>query len=99
MRAWASQAVSWKSPAGRSAFGKARMQLGWEVLGKLFAALAKPLGAAQLDADCCFWRGRRVLAIDGTTFALPVNQELESEFGGQIANDGSQARVGYPGPV
>jgi hypothetical protein len=37
-----------------------------------------------------------VVAIDGTTFALPVNQELESEFGGQIGNDGSQARVGVP---
>src|SRR3977135_2666308 len=96
MRELATQAVSWKSPAGRSAFGKARMQLGWEVLAKLFEALAKPLGEAQLDADCCFWRGRRVVAIDGTTFALPVNEELETEFGGQIANDGSQARVGVP---
>ena len=55
------------------------MQLGWEVLAKLFEALAKPLGEAQLDADCCFWRGRRVVAIDGTTFALPVNEELETE--------------------
>ena len=96
MRELATQAVSWKSLAGRSAFGKARMQLGWEVLAKLFEALAKPLGEAQLDADCCFWRGRRVVAIDGTTFALPVNEELETEFGGQIANDGSQARVGVP---
>jgi Insertion element 4 transposase N-terminal/Transposase DDE domain len=96
MRALATQAVRWKSPAGRSAFGKARMQLGWEVLEKLFEALAKPLGDAQLDAHCCFWRARRVLAIDGTTFALPVNEELETEFGGQIANDGSQARVGVP---
>jgi hypothetical protein len=96
MRELATQAVSWKSPAGRSAFGKARRHLGWEVLAKLFEALAKPLGDAQLDADCCFWRGRRVVAIDGTTFALPLNQELETEFGGQIANDGSQARVGVP---
>ena len=96
MREVATQAVKWRSPTGRSAFGKARMRLGWEVLEKLFGALAKPLGDAQLDADCCFWRGRRVLAIDGTTFALPVNEELETEFGGQIANDGSQARVGVP---
>ena len=96
MREVATQAVKWKSPTGRSAFGKARMRLGWEVLEKLFGALAKPLGDAQLDADCCFWRGRRVLAIDGTTFALPVNEELEAEFGGQIANNGSQARVGVP---
>lgn len=96
MREVATQALKWRSPAGRSAFGKARMRLGWEVLEKLFGALAKPLGDPQLDADCCFWRGRRVVAIDGTTFALAVNQELETEFGGQIANDGSQQRVGVP---
>ncbi|HKF15778.1 MAG TPA: transposase domain-containing protein, partial [Candidatus Dormibacteraeota bacterium] len=64
MREVATQALKWRSPAGRSAFGKARMRLGWEVLEKLFGALAKPLGDPQLDADCCFWRGRRVVAID-----------------------------------
>src|SRR4030081_888116 len=96
MREVATQAVKWKSPTGRSAFGKARMRLGWEVLEKLFGALAKPLGDAQLDADCCFWRDRRVVAIDGTTFALPLNQELETEVGGPVAKHGSQARVGVP---
>lgn len=96
MREMATQAVQWKSPAGRSAFGKARMRLGWEVLERLFGALAQPLGDPQLDADYCFWRGRRVVAIDGTTFALAANQELETEFGGQIANDASQQRVGVP---
>jgi hypothetical protein len=96
MRELASQALNWRLPAGRSAFGKARMRLGWEVMERLFRALAKPLADAQLDADCCYWRGRRVLAIDGTTFALPVNDELEAAFGGQIANDGSQRRVGPP---
>src|SRR5215469_6687379 len=66
MREVATQALKWRSPAGRSAFGKARMRLGWEVLEKLFGALAKPLGDPQLDADCCFWRGRRVIANDGS---------------------------------
>ena len=96
MRELATQAMKWKSPAGRSAFGKARMRLGWEVLEKLFGALAQPLGDPQLDADYCFWRGHRVVAIDGTTFTLAANQELETEFGGQIANDASQQRVGLP---
>jgi hypothetical protein len=96
MREMATQALRWQSPAGRSAFGKARMRLGAEVMERLFGALARPLGDQKLDADWCFWRGRRVVAIDGTTFSLPVNQELESEFGGQIANDGSGRRVGVP---
>jgi hypothetical protein len=93
MRELATQAVRWQSPAGRSAFGKARMRLGSEVMEGLFRALAKPLGNPKLDADWCFWRERRVVAIDGTTLQLPVNEELESEFGGQIANDSSKRRV------
>jgi hypothetical protein len=96
MRGLASQALRWQPPAGRSAFGKARMRLGSEVMERLFEALARPLGDPRQDADWCFWRGRRVVAIDGTTFPLAVNQELESEFSGQIANDGSRRRVGVP---
>jgi hypothetical protein len=94
MREFATQAVKWQSPVGRSAFGKARMRLGSEVMEGLFGVLARPLGNQKLDADWCFWRERRVVAIDGTTFPLPVNQELETEFGGQIANDSSKRRVG-----
>jgi hypothetical protein len=96
MRELASQSLNWRLPAGRSAFGKARMRLGWEVMEGLFRALAKPLGDPKLDANCCHWRSRRVLAIDGTTFPLPVNDELEAVYGGQIANDGSRRRVGAP---
>ena len=96
MREVATQAVPWQSAAGRSAFAKARMRLGSEVMEGLFRALARPLGNQNLDADWCFWRGRRVLAIDGTTFPLSVNQELEAEFSGQIANDSSRRRVGVP---
>jgi len=96
MRELATQAVQWQSPAGRSAFGKARMRLGSEVMEGLLEALARPLGNPRLDADWCFWRERRVVAIDGTTFQLPITEELETAFGGQIANDSSKRRVGVP---
>ena len=61
MRELATQAVQWQSPAGRSAFGKARMRLGSEVMEGLLGALARPLGNPRLDADWCFWRERRVV--------------------------------------
>jgi len=72
------------------------MRLGSEVMEGLLGALARPLGNPRLDADWCFWRERRVVAIDGTTFQLPVTEELETAFGGQIANDSSKRRVGVP---
>jgi hypothetical protein len=97
MRHLAAQALSGHpSAAGRSAFGQARMRLGWEVMERLFRVLAKPLGDPTRDADTCFWRGRRVLAMDGTTIELVVNPELEKAYGGQISNDGCRRRVGPP---
>jgi hypothetical protein len=81
--------------ANKSAFVRARLRLGWEVMEQLFRALARPLGDADRD-DCCFWRGLRVVSLDGTTFELPRNRELETAFGGQRANDGTHRRVGAP---
>src|SRR5262252_1910982 len=46
MREVATQAPKWRSPAGRSAFGKARMRLGWEVLEKLFWSPRQALGGS-----------------------------------------------------
>ncbi len=81
--------------ADKSAFAHARQRLGWEVMEQLFRAVARPLGEPERD-DCCFWRGLRVVALDGTTLELPRHQELENGFGGQIANDGSGRRAGAP---
>src|SRR5437879_11830039 len=72
------------------------MRLGSEVMEGLLGALARALGNPRLDADWGFWRERRVVAIDGTTFQLPITEELETAFGGQIANDSSKRRVGVP---
>lgn len=81
--------------AHKSAFVRGRLRLGWEVLEGLFRALAQPLGDPSRD-PCCFWRGRRVVALDGTTLELARNDELERAFGGQKDNDRSGRRVGPP---
>jgi len=86
---------AWAAPH-KAAFVRARQRLGWEVMEHLFRALARPLGEPTRD-QACFWRGRRVVAIDGTTIELALNPELERAFGGQLARtaDGPQ-RVGPP---
>jgi len=85
---------SWVAPH-KSAFMRARQRLGWEVMERLFRVLARPLADPARD-HACFWRGRRVVALDGTTAELAVSPELEQAFGGQIANDGTGRRVGPP---
>lgn len=80
----------------KSAFARARRRLGWEVMEGLFRALAQPLADVTRDkwAD---WRGRRVVAIDGTTLELPRNEELERAFGRQRDHEGRGGRqIGPP---
>ena len=71
---------SWTAPS-RSAFAQARQRLGWEVMESLFRAQAMPLAGPAMG--CCFWRGGRVMALDGTTFELADLPELWEVFGGQ----------------
>src|SRR5437660_55438 len=54
---------AWTAPH-KSAFLRARQRLGWEVMERLFRALARPLGEPARD-QACLWRGRRELA-DGS---------------------------------
>jgi hypothetical protein len=81
---------AWPAP-NRSAFAQARQRLGWEAMESLFRAQAMPL--ATPEAACCFWRERRVMAIDGTTIELANRPILWEEFGGQIAKG---QRIGAP---
>ena len=80
---------SW-SPPHKSTFAKARLRLGWEVFERLFRALARPLADPQRDSGC-FWRGRRLVAIDGTTIEVALVPEIEKEFGGPVTSGGAAA--------
>ena len=79
---------SWQAP-NKSSFGRARAKLGWEVMQGLFLALATPLAVGDEPWAC--WRGRRLVAIDGTS--LELSGELEEDFGGAFRNG---ARTGSP---
>lgn len=81
----------WLIP-NKSSFSRARVRLGKEVMERLYRALAKPL--ADERAEGCWWRGRRVMAIDGSTGDLAHNPELEAAFGGPTSHQGQ--RTGAP---
>jgi hypothetical protein len=55
--------------ANRSSLCRARSRLGEEVLESLFRQVAGPL--ATPDTPGAWWRGLRLLALDGTRFELP----------------------------
>lgn len=62
-----------------SAFTKARARLGVTPLRDLFHTLAAP--DAPPDAPGAFWRGLRLMGIDGTTFDLPDTPDNARVFG------------------
>ncbi|MGC9219749.1 MAG: IS4 family transposase [Solirubrobacteraceae bacterium] len=78
---------TWEVPS-RVAIAKARQRLGREPLELLFAAVASPLaGQATRGA---FYRGLRLMSVDGTCLDLADTPENDAEFG----RPGSSRRVG-----
>jgi hypothetical protein len=78
-----------------SAFTKARRRLGVAPLRELFTALARPLAAPGTPG--AFYRGWRLMGIDGTTFDMPDTPANARAFGRggnqRAANAFPQVRV------
>ncbi|MER5474412.1 IS4 family transposase [Streptomyces sp. NPDC002685] len=68
----------WHVPAKSSLF-RARQRLGFEPLQVLFAATAKPM--ANESTPGAFWRGLRLLAVDGTCWDVPDTEANQAAFG------------------
>jgi hypothetical protein len=62
----------------RSAFSYRRSQLGSELLQELFASLAGPKATAQTPT--AFWKGMRLLAVDGTVESVPDTPSNREAF-------------------
>jgi hypothetical protein len=77
--------------ADKSAITKARTRLGPAPLKELFARVARPL--AEPDTPGAWYRGRRLVRLDGTTIDLPDTPDLEARFGRPGAARGSS---GFP---
>jgi hypothetical protein len=79
---------SWQVPTTK-AITRARERLGPEVLQRLFAEVARPLASEQ--AKGAWYRGWRVLAIDGTTLDVPDTEANQRAFGRPATHRGEQA--------
>ena len=69
---------AWHVPAKSSLF-RARQRLGSEPLRVLFATTAKPMATEATPG--AFWRGLRLLAVDGTCWDVADSEANEAAFG------------------
>lgn len=87
---WAARGVTVGIPS-EEALSNARTRLGPAPLRLLFEAVAGPLaGPASPGA---FWRGRRVLSVDGTTLDAPDTEANWERFGGPATKDAAGGRL------
>jgi Insertion element 4 transposase N-terminal/Transposase DDE domain len=75
--------------ATKSSITKARRRLGVAPLAELYRRVARPL--AQPGLPGCFFRGRRLVSLDGTTIDLPDAPDLVTRFGRPAASRGESA--------
>ena len=75
--------------ASKSAITRARSRLGAAPLQQLFERLARPF--ATLGAPGAWYRGRRLVSLDGTTLDLPDAPDLEARYGRPGASRGASS--------
>lgn len=73
------------------AISLARGRLGDKPLKLLFEQSARPVGTASMDG--VFWRGRRLVAVDGTVFDLPRCAANQAEYAVPAGGALPQARL------
>jgi hypothetical protein len=82
---------AWQVPTTK-AITRARQRLGAEPLRRLFVEVARPL--ATQDTQGAWYRGLRVLAIDGTTLDVPDSPANAQAFGRPATHRGE--RTAFP---
>jgi hypothetical protein len=92
---WAARGITVVVPS-EEALSRARARLGPVPLRLLFEAVAGPMATA--DTPGGFWRGRRVLSLDGTTLDVQDTAANWARFGGPGTADesGRAVRGGFP---
>ena len=89
------QAARLCKPPGKSALSRARSRLGARPLRQLFLAVSRPL--AQTATRGAFYRGKRLMIIDGQTLLLPDTPTNQKAFGKKKSRRfGRMVPAGYP---
>lgn len=76
-------------PAGKAAISRARTRLGVEPVKELYDGVVKPV--ADANTQGAFYRGWRVVALDGFTLATPDTVANEQAFGRPESPSGGQS--------
>jgi hypothetical protein len=71
--------IAGRSVASEAAITKARKRLGAEPIRRLFEDLAKPVGKKTTKG--CWFRGRRVVSLDGSTLHLQDSEANDRAYG------------------
>lgn len=90
MRRWVG---AWQVPT-TGALTQARARLGAAPMRALFERVARPLAAPGTPGS--WWRGLRLVAIDGTTLDLPDTEANEAEFARPGSGRGEGGAGAYP---
>jgi hypothetical protein len=75
--------------ASKAAISQARQRLGPEPLRRLWEAVARPMAGPQTPGAC--YRGQRLVALDGSTLAVPDTAANRQHFGKPGASRGETA--------
>jgi len=67
------------SIATKGAISRARTRLGWKVMAALFRSVARPLATEKTRG--AWYRGWRLMVLDGSSLALQHTEENAQEFG------------------
>ena len=86
---WARRWQQWYRVPSTPAIAKARARLGVEPLRRLFVEVARPL--ATPDTKGAWYRGWRLLAVDGTTLDVADTPANAAAFGRPTTHRGEQA--------
>jgi hypothetical protein len=86
---WLRLAGSDPDLADKSAITKARTRLGVDPLKQLFARVARP--CAEPGTPGAWYRGHRLVSLDGTTIDLPDAPALDERFGRPAASRGASS--------
>ena len=77
--------------AAKSSISEARTKLGWEPVKKLHDEVVAPI--ATIETRGAYYRGRKLVSLDGSTLDVADTEENENEFGRPSASRGTSA---YP---
>lgn len=87
---WLLSPKEWRTP-GKAAISQARQRLGWEPLQQLYEEVVQPV--AEKETLGAWYRGRRVVSLDGSTLEVADTEANEKAFGRPGASRGTAA---YP---